>query len=865
MNFDKFTIKAQSIIQKAINYTREFNHQQLDIEHLLYALVKDDEEITKPILSKLGLNINNILNSLQNELLKKPKVYGELPQEGIYATGRLQNVINQAEKEKDNLKDDYISCEHLLLAIYDKKEGIIDKLFNFDRNALLSAIAQLRGGQRVSDQNPESKFRALEKFGRDITDLARKGKLDPVIGRDQEIRRIIQILSRRTKNNPVLIGDPGVGKTAIVEGLAQRIINKDVPEVLRDKRVVALDIAGLVAGTKFRGEFEDRLKALLKEIENKQGEIILFIDEIHLVVGAGQAEGAVDAGNILKPALARGELRCIGATTLDEYRKHIEKDAALERRFQPIFVGEPSLEDTISILRGLKERYEVHHGVRIKDSALIAAAKLSYRYITERYLPDKAIDLVDEAASRLRIEIDSRPEEIDQIERKIMQFEIEKQALKKEKDEASQGRLEALEKEIQNLKTESQELKKHWEEEKEIIHKIREIKGKIEKAKMEETKAEREGNLEKVAEVRYGVMLELKKELEEYNKKLMEVQKKRKILKEEVDEEDIAEIVSQWTGIPVSKLMEGEVEKLTKIEERLKTRLVGQDSAIDAVSNAIRRARAGLSDPKRPIGSFIFLGPTGVGKTELARSLAWFLFDDENAMVRIDMSEYMEQHSVARLIGAPPGYVGYEEGGQLTEAIRRRPYSVILLDEIEKAHSNIFNILLQVLDDGRLTDGKGRVVNFRNTIIIMTSNIGSDWITEFQGKDKEILKRKINQAMREHFRPEFLNRIDEIIIFNALGKEEIYKIIDIQMNYLNQRLKDKQIEVELSKETKEFLADVGFDPNFGARPLKRAIQRHIENPLAQQIIQGKIKEREKIKVEYMDGEVKFTKKGKIKV
>ncbi|HDN84624.1 MAG TPA: ATP-dependent chaperone ClpB, partial [Candidatus Aerophobetes bacterium] len=755
---------------------------------------------------------------------------------------------------------EYISTEHLLLSLCEDETSSAGRILQqqgINKDNLLKALASIRGTQRVTDQNPEDKYQALERFTRDLTELASQGKLDPVIGRDNEIRRVIQILSRRTKNNPVLIGEPGVGKTAIVEGLAQRIVAGDVPEGLKEKKILALDMGALLAGAKFRGEFEDRLKSLLREIKEKEGQIVLFIDELHTVVGAGAAEGAIDASNMLKPALARGELRCIGATTLNEYRKYIEKDAALERRFQVVIVREPSVEDTIAILRGLKERYEAHHGVKIKDSALVAAATLSHRYITDRFLPDKAIDLVDEAAARLRIEIDSRPTEVDEIERKIMQLEIERQALKKEKDEASRERLKKLEQELASLKEKEAELKVQWQKEKEIIQRIGEIKKEIENARKESVKAEREGNLDRAAELRYGKIVQLEKELKEESKKLSQLQKDKKMLKEEVEEEDIAEIVSEWRGIPLSRLLEGEKEKLTKMEERIKTRVVGQDEAVKAVSNAIRRARAGLQDPNRPLGSFIFLGPTGVGKTELAKALAEFLFDDEGAMIRLDMSEYMERHTVSRLIGAPPGYVGYEEGGQLTEPVRRQPYTVVLFDEIEKAHPDVFNVLLQILDDGRLTDGQGRTVDFRNTVIIMTSNVGSRWIEELSRQ--EDIRQKVREALRAQFRPEFLNRIDEIIIFNRLTQEDIKKIVDIQISQVEKRLADKHMRIILTSKAKQFLADKGYDPLYGARPLKRVIQREVLDPLALQILEGKFKEGDWIKVDIPDGKLSFQK------
>ncbi|MBN2374310.1 ATP-dependent chaperone ClpB [bacterium] len=843
MRFDKFTIKAQEVIQESQSIAEKLNHQSIEPEHLLLAMVDQKDGVTIPILQKLGIEPKILSEGLNKELDRMPKVHGAASQ--VYISPRLKNVFDQAFTEAQRLKDEYVSAEHLLIAVSEEKggaaAGILAKI-GADKERIMSALVNIRGQQRITDQNPEDKYQALARYSRDLTDLARRGKLDPVIGRDDEIRRIMQVLSRRTKNNPVLIGDPGVGKTAIVEGLAQRIIAGDVPETLKEKKIVAMDMGAMIAGAKFRGEFEDRLKAFLKEIEASEGQIILFIDEIHTLVGAGRAEGAIDASNMLKPALARGDLKCVGATTLDEYRKYIEKDAALERRFQPVYVGEPSVQDTIAILRGLKERYEVHHGVRITDSAIVAAATLSHRYITDRFLPDKAVDLIDEAASRLRIEIDSLPTELDEIKRRGIQLEIERQALKKEKDPASRERLSNLEKELADLKEEKDRMQAHWQAEKDVITRIRSIKERIEQAKIDAEKAERAGALGKAAELRYGTLSELNRELEENNRKLAEVQKDQRMLKEEVDEEDIAEVVAKWTGIPVSSLMEGEKEKLIKMEDRLRERVVGQDEAIMLVSNSIRRARAGLQDPNRPLGSFIFMGPTGVGKTELARALAEFLFDDEQAMVRIDMSEYMEKHTVSRLIGAPPGYVGYDEGGQLTEVVRRRPYSVVLFDEIEKAHQDVFNVMLQILDDGRLTDGKGRTVDFKNTLIIMTSNIGSQWIQELGEKEYPEMKRRVLDALKSHFKPEFLNRIDETIIFHSLGRDEIEKIVDIQMKRLEQRLAERKLHLILSDEAKDFIAKKGYDPSFGARPLKRTIQKYIQDPLAMAVLVGSFKE-----------------------
>jgi len=850
MRFDKFTIKAQEAIQESQDIAEQYDHQQIEPEHLLMALVLQQEGIVVPLLQKLGVDPAVVLKRLEEVLQKIPKVYGAGGGQPSISP-RSKKVLDHSFKEAERLKDEYVSTEHIFISIADEKGGEASKILSslgVTKDRIYTVLVNIRGSQRVTDPNPEEKYQALKRYGRDLTDLARKGKLDPVIGRDDEIRRIIQVLSRRTKNNPVLIGEPGVGKTAIVEGLAQRIVNGDIPEGLKNRSVVALDMGALVAGTKYRGEFEDRLKAVLKEIQEKSGEIILLIDELHTVVGAGAAEGAIDASNMLKPALARGELRCVGATTLNEYRKYIEKDAALERRFQPILVSEPSVEDTISILRGLKERYEVHHGVKIQDSANVAAVTLSNRYIADRFLPDKAIDLIDEAASKLRIEIDSLPTEIDEVERKIVQLEIEREALKREKDSASRERLEKLKNELAELKEESSAMKVHWEREKEIIKKIQELKEKIEETRLEEQKAEREGNLEKVAQIRYGTLIQLKEQLEKENNNLNELQKGQKMLKEEVDAEDIAEVVAKWTGIPVSKMMEGELEKLVKMEQRISKRVVGQDEAISVVSNAVRRSRSGLQDPNRPLGSFIFLGPTGVGKTELGRALAEFLFDDEHAMVRIDMSEFMEKHSVARLIGAPPGYVGYEEGGYLTEAIRRKPYSVILLDEIEKAHPEVFNILLQILDDGRLTDGHGRTVDFKNTLIIMTSNLGSQWIQDLSEKDYDEIQRRVMDVVRSTFKPEFLNRIDEIIIFHALGKEEIKKIIEIQLSYLNKRLAEKKLSITLTESAKDLLVEQGFDPVYGARPLKRAIQRMVQDPLALRLLEGEFSEGDLIEV-----------------
>ncbi|MCD6472527.1 ATP-dependent chaperone ClpB [Candidatus Aerophobetes bacterium] len=858
MEQNNFTLKAQQALQNAKNIANEHHHQQIDSPHLLLALAREEEGIIKPILKKLEVNINYLEQLIEEKIERIPQVYGEGPSH-IYITKDLSQVLQRAQDEAKRIRDEYVSTEHLLLALSeeDRTSEILSKV-GVNKDNLLNALKDIRGGQQVTDANPEEKYQALEKFTQDLTNLAQRDKLDPVIGRDEEIRRVIQIISRRTKNNPVLIGEPGVGKTAIVEGLARRITADDVPESLKNKRLLALDMGSLLAGTKYRGEFENRLKAVLKEIHLSSGGIILFIDELHTVVGAGAAEGAMDASNILKPALARGELRCIGATTLDEYREHIEKDAALERRFQIVYVGEPTVDDTISILRGLKERYEVYHGVRIQDSALVAAATLSHRYITDRYLPDKAIDLVDEAAARMRIEIDSMPEELDDVSRRIRQLEIEQAAIKKEKDKNTYSRLKKIEEEVQELKKQEAGIRVQWQLEKEQIQKIRQLKQKIEKATSKEKKAEREGDLAKAAELRYGVLIELKKKLKEENKKLQELQKDKKILKEEVDESDIAEIISGWTGIPVTQMLEGEVEKLLKMEKRLSQRVVGQDEAILAVSDTIRRARAGIQDPNRPLGSFIFLGPTGVGKTELAKALAEFLFNDKRSLVRIDMSEYMEKHSVSRLIGAPPGYVGYEEGGQLTEAVRRKPYSIILLDEIEKAHTEVFNVLLQLLDDGRLTDGHGRIVNFKNTIVIMTSNIGSRWLQETKEGKKDI-RHRIMEEMRAAFRPEFLNRIDEIIIFNRLGLPEIKRIVEIQIRNLQKKLFEKKIKLILNDEVKKILAKEGYDPIFGARPLKRTIQRKIENPLASKILEGKFKKGDVVKVSAKDKELKFSK------
>ena len=859
MNIDKFTLKAQEALQEAKSIAERKHHQQIDVEHLLLALLEQKEGTVIPILQKLGANPDLIVSQLENELNRIPQVTGKGAGQ-VYLSSRLNEILNTAWKEAERLTDEYLSTEHLLIAMTDEKQGAAFQILQrngVSKDAIFRVLQEIRGPHRVTDQSPEEKYQALKRYSRDLTEEARKGKLDPVIGRDDEIRRVIQVLSRRTKNNPVLIGEPGVGKTAIVEGLAQRIIKRDVPETLKNKKLVALDLGALIAGAKFRGEFEERLKAVLKEISNAAGNIILFIDELHTLVGAGAAEGAIDASNMLKPALARGELRCVGATTLNEYRKYVEKDAALERRFQPIYVSQPTVEDTIAILRGLKERYEVHHGVKIKDSAIIAAAMLSHRYISDRFLPDKAVDLMDEAGSRLRIEIDSVPMEIDEVQRRVMQLEIERQALKKEKDKASIERLKKLEKERADLKEEVKEKTLKWENEKKAISRIHQIKEQIEKTKQMMKEAEREVDYSRLAELQYGEMARLESELKKEEEKLTELQKNEKMLKEEVDEEDVAEVVSKWTGIPVSKMLEGEVEKLIQMEERLRQRVVGQDDAILAVSNAVRRARAGLQDPNRPIGSFIFMGPTGVGKTELARALAEFLFDDEQAMVRIDMSEYMEKHSVARLIGAPPGYVGYEEGGFLTEAVRRRPYSIVLMDEIEKAHPEVFNILLQILDDGRLTDGHGRTVDFKNTVVIMTSNIGSQWIMDLGEKDYEEMQRRVLDAVKAHFKPEFLNRVDELIIFHSLGLEQIKAIVEIQVKKLEKRLLERRIELKMTEKAKDWLAKEGFDPAYGARPLKRVIQKKIQDKLAMKLLEGKFKEGSTITADMDDRKVEL--------
>ncbi|MSP39024.1 MAG: ATP-dependent chaperone ClpB [Deltaproteobacteria bacterium] len=858
MRLDKLTTKSQEAMQQAQGLADKRNHQAIDVEHLLFALLGQKDGVVLALLQKLGVPLNGLTEKLQKALDRLPQVTGATGQS--YITPRLKKVIESAETEAETLKDEYVSTEHLLLAMVQEtgETGKLLKELGASKDKILAALVGIRGSQRITDPNPEEKYQALEKYARNLTDLARAGKLDPVIGRDDEIRRVIQVLSRRTKNNPVLIGEPGVGKTAIVEGLALRIVNGDVPEGLKEKRLLSLDLAAMVAGAKFRGEFEDRLKAVLKEVTEASGRIILFIDELHTLVGAGAAEGAMDASNMLKPALARGELRCVGATTLDEYRKRVEKDPALERRFQPVLVGEPSVEDAIAILRGLKERYEVHHGVRITDPAIIAAATLSERYISDRFLPDKAIDLIDEAASRLRMEIDSMPIEIDEVERKIMQLEIERQALKREEDQASKERLGQLEGEIRNLKETSSGLKAHWQNEKQSIQRIRALKEKIEATKVDEQKAQRAGDLNRAAELRYGTLSQLQKDLTAANQQLNELQKDQKMLKEEVDAEDIAEVVAKWTGIPVSKMLEGEVQKLLKMEDRLQLRVVGQESAIHAVANAVRRARAGLQDQNRPIGSFIFLGPTGVGKTELCRALAEFLFDNEQAMVRLDMSEYMEKHSVSRLIGAPPGYVGYDEGGQLTEAVRRRPYSVVLFDEIEKAHPDVFNALLQVLEDGRMTDSQGRTVDFKNTVIIMTSNLGSQYILELGAKDRKQMEQRVNAALREAFKPEFLNRVDETIIFNNLGRDEIKSIVDIQLKRLRHNLAARKMALDISESAKALLAEAGYDPVYGARPLKRTIQRLIQDPLAVKILAGEFKEGDRVKVDVLNDELDFS-------
>jgi ATP-dependent Clp protease ATP-binding subunit ClpB len=859
MRFDKFTIKSQELIQKAQALASSNNHQQIEPEHLLSTMLKEPEGIARAMLNKLGVSTNDVSRELSNVIDKSPKVSGSAVGDA-YISPRTKHVLDAAFSEAAKMKDQYVSIEHIFLAISDEKSGEAAGILRgkgITRESILKVLMDIRGSQRITDPNPEEKYQALDKFSRNLTDLARLGKLDPVIGRDDEIRRIVQVLSRRTKNNPVLIGEPGVGKTAIVEGLAQRIVAGDVSETLKNRRLVSLDMGALIAGAKYRGEFEDRLKAVLKEVEKAEGDVILFIDELHTLVGAGASEGAMDASNMLKPALARGTLRCVGATTLNEYRKYIEKDAALERRFQPVMVLEPTVEDTISILRGLKEKYEVHHGVRIKDSAIVAAATLSHRYISDRFLPDKAIDLIDECASKLRIEIDSMPVEIDEIQRKITQAEIEREALKKESDPASIERLSKLESEIGNMKDDILELKVHWQNEKDLIQTIRTIKEQQEQLGIEEQQAEREGDLAKVAEIRYGKSSDLKARLNEANEKLAQLQKKSKMLKEEVDAEDIAGVLSRWTGIPVSKMLEGEREKLVHMEDLLGDRVIGQNEAIVAVSNAVRRARSGLQDPNRPIGSFIFMGPTGVGKTELAKALAEFLFDSDQAMVRVDMSEYMEKHAVSRLIGAPPGYVGYEEGGYLTEAVRRRPYSVVLFDEIEKAHPEVFNVLLQILDDGRMTDGHGRTVDFKNTIIIMTSNVGSRWIQEFGASSRKEMEDRVTEALQASFKPEFLNRIDEIIIFHNLTQEQIGDIVDIQMKRLESRLAEMNMELVLSDDARAFLAEKGFDRIYGARPLKRAIQRYIENPMSMEILQGNISEGTKLRADVEGDRIVF--------
>src|SRR5687768_4545358 len=859
MRFDRFTIRGQEAVQEAIGVAEKNQNQQVEPEHILATMLDQKEGVVKPILGRIGANAPTIESDIEAAIAKFPKVSGGQQ----YFSTRTNTIFQQAQKEAEKMQDEYVSTEHLLLSIADEKDGDAGRILRshgITRDDLETVITDMRGGRRITDQNAEENFQALEKYAQALTERARKGKLDPVIGRDDEIRRAIQILSRRTKNNPVLIGEPGVGKTAIVEGLAQRIVSGDVPETLKNKRLVSLDLGAMLAGAKYRGEFEDRLKAVLKEIEKADGQIILFIDELHTLVGAGASEGAIDASNMLKPTLARGTLRAVGATTLGEYQKYIEKDKALERRFQQVYIGEPTVEDTIAILRGLKERYEIHHGVRVKDSAIVAAATLSNRYITDRFLPDKAIDLIDEAASKLRIEIDSMPQEIDVLEREILQLEIERQALTRETDEKSKQRLEDIEKRIADLNEKSSAMKAKWQSEKEEIEKMRTLKEQLDEARTELERARQQGDLNKAAELQYGRIPEIEKLLQTEQERLEELQKDGVYLKEEVDEEDVAEVVAKWTGVPVSKMLEGEMQKLVAMEDNLRRRVIGQDEALEAVANAVRRARAGLQDPNRPVGSFIFLGPTGVGKTETARALAEFLFDDERSMVRLDMSEYMEKHAVARMIGAPPGYVGYEEGGQLTEAVRRRPYSVVLFDEIEKAHSDVFNVLLQILDDGRLTDSKGRVVDFKNTVLIMTSNLGSREIqaaAENPLADRDI-KKDVLQVLRDHFKPEFLNRVDDIVVFGQLAREQIAEIIDVQLEKLRKNLDERGITIELDDLARELIIQEGYDPVYGARPLKRAIQSLIQNPLAVKLLNGEIRSGQTVRVSADGGEMKFS-------